>query len=428
MPPLLLILDRFDDPITPLLNQWTYQAMIHELLGIRNNIVELPGHPGGKGGKGAVDPQQIVFSIENDDFYRDNLFTDYGQLHDRLMHALDSFKKSNPAFQVAEEARGGAPVFQSIAEMQKFVERYPEMNKIKDNVAKHVNILHALSRRIETDHVMEASELEQQLACVQDHKAALKQVRALLAEESGLPDLAKLRLILLFALRYEREAVERGELAALLHLLPATLRPDTPHLPHAHSIPAALLRACGRAARTPGSDLFNRGVSATVRNGLSGLRSLSAAALPGVGGGGVGGATSEPQDNAYMLHEPLLARLLRELERGRLPEDAYPYKECGSGGIPAPANRPPGAAPPPTLAETLRGLRRGPAEVVVFIVGGATYAEARSVARWNEANRHLRVLLGGTCFLSSTAFIQSVLARASRPAGGGGMGGEGAED
>ena len=34
------VIDRNDDPITPLLNQWTYQAMIHELIGIRNNKVE----------------------------------------------------------------------------------------------------------------------------------------------------------------------------------------------------------------------------------------------------------------------------------------------------------------------------------------------------------------------------------------------------
>ena len=32
-PPLLLVLDRRDDPITPLLTEWTYQAMVHELIG-----------------------------------------------------------------------------------------------------------------------------------------------------------------------------------------------------------------------------------------------------------------------------------------------------------------------------------------------------------------------------------------------------------
>jgi vacuolar protein sorting-associated protein 45 len=47
-PPLLLVLDRREDPVTPLLSQWTYQAMVHELLpgGIRNNTVDLKGVKG----------------------------------------------------------------------------------------------------------------------------------------------------------------------------------------------------------------------------------------------------------------------------------------------------------------------------------------------------------------------------------------------
>ena len=40
---LLLIMDRCEDPITPLLNQWTYQAMLHELVGIENNQIHLHG-------------------------------------------------------------------------------------------------------------------------------------------------------------------------------------------------------------------------------------------------------------------------------------------------------------------------------------------------------------------------------------------------
>lgn len=44
-PPLLLILDRRNDPVTPLLSQWTYQAMVHELLGIQNGRVDLSKVP-----------------------------------------------------------------------------------------------------------------------------------------------------------------------------------------------------------------------------------------------------------------------------------------------------------------------------------------------------------------------------------------------
>lgn len=44
-PPILLIIDRRDDPVTPLLTQWTYQAMVHELLGIHNGRVNLSDVP-----------------------------------------------------------------------------------------------------------------------------------------------------------------------------------------------------------------------------------------------------------------------------------------------------------------------------------------------------------------------------------------------
>lgn len=45
-PPILLIVDRRDDPVTPLLTQWTYQAMVHELIGIKNGRVDLSDVPG----------------------------------------------------------------------------------------------------------------------------------------------------------------------------------------------------------------------------------------------------------------------------------------------------------------------------------------------------------------------------------------------
>lgn len=63
-PPLLLILDRRDDPITPLLTQWTYQAMVHQLLTIKNNRVDLSGVAGVPS-----ELKEVVLSSEQDEFY-----------------------------------------------------------------------------------------------------------------------------------------------------------------------------------------------------------------------------------------------------------------------------------------------------------------------------------------------------------------------
>nr|KAJ0205828.1 hypothetical protein LSAT_V11C500297670 [Lactuca sativa] len=57
IPPLLLVIDRSDDLVTPLLNKWTYQAMVHKLIGIKDNKVDL-----GNAGKFLKD-QQLCFHL-----------------------------------------------------------------------------------------------------------------------------------------------------------------------------------------------------------------------------------------------------------------------------------------------------------------------------------------------------------------------------
>lgn len=69
-PPLLLILDRKDDPVTPLLNQWTYQAMVHELLTIHNNRVDLSSVEGAP-----KDLKEVVLSLDQDEFYANVCFS-----------------------------------------------------------------------------------------------------------------------------------------------------------------------------------------------------------------------------------------------------------------------------------------------------------------------------------------------------------------
>ena len=65
---LLLILDRREDPITPLLTQWTYQAMVHELLGLNYNRVVLKGAANLK-----KDLEEVVLSCTQDEFFAQHM-------------------------------------------------------------------------------------------------------------------------------------------------------------------------------------------------------------------------------------------------------------------------------------------------------------------------------------------------------------------
>lgn len=69
---------------------------------------------------------------------------------------------------------------ESIADMKRFVEEYPEFRRLSGNVTKHVTLVGELSRRVGEDSLLEVSELEQSLACNDSHGADLKVCLALL--------------------------------------------------------------------------------------------------------------------------------------------------------------------------------------------------------------------------------------------------------
>ncbi len=52
---------------------------------------------------------------------------------------------------------------------------------------------------------------------------------------------------------------------------------------------------------------------------------------------------------------------------------------------------------------------RPPHEVIVFIVGGSTYEEARAVSEWNAAKgQTMRVLLGSSALLNTDSFLDAL--------------------
>jgi hypothetical protein len=98
-------------------------------------------------------------------------------------------------------------------------------------------------------------------------------------------------------------------------------------------------------------------------------------------------------ENVYMQHTPHLTQTLENLFKGKLREASYPFIE--GAGVNA-------------------GLQR-PQDVIVFVIGGTTFEEARAVALLNEAASNntgvptttstpagLRLLLGGTCIHNSS--------------------------
>lgn len=72
-------------------------------------------------------------------------------------------------------------------------------------ITKHVVVIGELSNQIGKQQLLELSELEQEISCRTDHSAQLQRVKKLVGDDRTSLKNA-LRLILLYALRYERHA------------------------------------------------------------------------------------------------------------------------------------------------------------------------------------------------------------------------------
>lgn len=337
-PPLLLILDRRDDPITPLLTQWTYQAMVHQLLNIKNNRVDLSGVAGVPS-----ELKEVVLSAEQDDFYAKNLFANYGEIAVTIRDLIESFQKR------AKEQKK----IETIADMKSFVESYPQFKKMSGTVNKHLVVISELSMQIGKKALLELSELEQDMACRADHSAQLQKVKKLVSEERISIDDA-LRLILIYSMRYERHA--NCGTVGLLNALKA--RNGKTHL-----VPK-MLEYISQNART---ELFN---TAKITDAVKLTRNLIKG-LKGV-------------ENVYTQHVCVLKELLEEILKGRSVDQQYPFI---SSEVP---------------------YRRPPTEIIVFMIGGATYEEALAVHQLNQMG--YRVILGGTTIHNSESFLEEVVA------------------
>ena len=186
-PPLLLLLDRRNDPISPLLMQWTYTAMVHELLTIVNNRVNLAHTP-----QLHKDLHEVTLSPTSDHFYKGSQWLNFGDLGQSIKDLVSDFQRKTK-----NSAR-----LDSIEAMQRFMDGYPEFRSLSGTVSKHVAVVSEMSRLVEQRRLMAVSEVEQELACNEDLYGAGEKVEKLVKDNKVQFDDA-LRLVMLYALRYE---------------------------------------------------------------------------------------------------------------------------------------------------------------------------------------------------------------------------------
>lgn len=296
-----------------------------------------------------------------------NIYSNFGEIGQTIKALMDDFQIRAKSHQKVE----------SIADMKNFVETYPQFRKLSGAISKHVCVIGELSAQVGRKQLLQLSELEQEIACRADHSSQLQRIKRLLADPKvGAED--ALRLVLLYALRYEKHS--NCDTVGLLNQLKQR---DA----DVHIVPR-LVEYAGQHARQ--GDLFN---NVRIMDAVKLTRSLIKASV------GCGWVQREGGFNQYYLlvctqglkgvenvftqHSCLLKELLDDIFKGRTIDPLYPCY----------ASEP---------------YRRAPQEVIVFVIGGCTYEEALAVHAQNVAGNHC--ILGGTTIHNSQSFLREVMA------------------
>ncbi len=143
--------------------------MVHELIGIQNGRVDLSLVPDIRSelkvcfvqgirdlcsSRSAL--QEVTLTTSTDPFFQAHHLATFGDLGTSLKSYVQSYQSRSLA---------NAPSsINSITDMKRFVEEYPEFRRLGGNVSKHVAIVGELSRLVERDKLLEVGEVEQGLA------------------------------------------------------------------------------------------------------------------------------------------------------------------------------------------------------------------------------------------------------------------------
>lgn len=173
---------------------------------------------------------------------------------------------------------------------------------------------------------------------------------------------SKLRLVALYSLRYEKHP--SNALPLLVDLLGAAGNISQRRI----DLIAKLLiyHASLQQSQSAGgiSDIFeSAGIFSGARDRFKGLKGV---------------------ENVYTQHTPRLEVTLQNLVKGRLRDQQYPFVEGGGS------------------------TREKPQDIIIFIAGGVTFEEARTVSQINASSPGVRVVLGGTSLHNSCTFLEEM--------------------
>ncbi|CAL5432842.1 unnamed protein product [Camellia sinensis] len=383
----LLIVDRSVDQIAPVIHEWTYDAMCHDLLNMDGNkyVHEIPGKAGG------VPEKKEVLLEDHDPIWLELRHAHIADASERLHEKMISFVSRNKAAQIHHGSRDGGEI--STRDLQKMVQALPQYSEQIDKLSLHVDIAGKINNIVKEMGLKELGQLEQDLVF---GDAGTKDVINFLRTNQDVTRENKLRLLMIYAACYP-EKFEDDKITKLMEWL----------------------------ARLPPEDM----------NAVNNMRLLEGSSDTKKSSTNKHAARKDRTGEQVMWQlsrfYPMVEELIEKLSKGELPKDDYPCMNDPSPtfhGTSRTASVQTNQAPAPHSMRQRRATWARPRDsedgyssdsilrhassdfkkmgqrIFVFIVGGATRSELR-VCHKLTAKLNREVVLGSSSLDDPPQFI-----------------------
>ncbi|PGH26833.1 hypothetical protein AJ80_01413 [Polytolypa hystricis UAMH7299] len=342
---ILYIVDRSIDLLAPLLHEFTYQAMAHDLLPMKEGDKVTYKTTINEGEENEETKEMEISET-------DRIWVDSRHLHmkDLLGKLVDDFKKfraDNPQFADNDATANLNTIKDMLAGLTEFQEG-------KNAYTLHLNMAQECMKLFQDHKLMDVASVEQSLSTGLDEdykkpKNLAPQLVRLLDEECVGPS-DRLRLILLYALY--RDGLLAGDIQKLL------AHSQLP--PHDGEVINNL-------------DLLGARVTKPLKDTKPAAQPLFPRKLPQ--------QALQEEDTSISRFEPNLKLLLEEHMRGSLDSTVFPYTRppASQDGLTGHENISQSSlrSAKPTWARTRPTAGEPRQRVIVFMAGGATYSESR---------------------------------------------------
>ncbi|RMZ84679.1 hypothetical protein DV737_g895, partial [Chaetothyriales sp. CBS 132003] len=340
----LVITDRTMDLLSPLVHELTYQAMVMDLLPVQDDGAKLSYRSVIR--RGEPDQEERVVDLtDNDQLWVQHRHMHMKDLLVRLAHEFRQFQAKNPQFASAE-----GPV--SVNTIKDMIAGLPEFQQGKEAFSLHIDLAERCAKLFQERKLLDVTSVEQSLATGLDEenkkpKRLADQVVRLLDDDSVVHE-DRVRLLIMYIVY--RNGILGGDIEKL--------------------------RNHGQLSPMDGEIIYNLDMlGARVQRQLKDDGAVMQPLF-----------APKPVDNAGLdeislsRFEPALRRVLEEQCQGTLDASLFPPVKPhvdNSNAQAASVQTSLRVAGKPTWAQTRSQPAKPRQRLIVFMAGGATYAESR---------------------------------------------------